>query len=58
MKVKFGDLTVRQLHDICLHQDDCPNCPIRNLYTCMAQRCPQTYDPDKAIDLPEEEGKQ
>ena len=57
-KVKFGDMTVKQLHDICLHQDDCPNCPIRYSYVCMAFSRPQMYDTDKAIDLPDEEVKE
>lgn len=55
MKVKFGDMTVKQLHDICLHQDDCPNCPIRDMYACMAFNRPLMYDPDKTINLHGEE---
>ena len=55
MKVKFGDLTVRQMYNICINQTGCDSrCPLFGL--CDNE--PWMSDLGKEIDFPDEEVKQ
>ena len=52
MKVEFGDLTVRQMYDICMKQTSCDSrCPLYGL--CDNE--PGMSDLSKEIELPDEE---
>lgn len=61
MKVKFGDLTVRQLAGICSQYPDCRGCPL--LDDAVTVQCElamaASYTPiEKEIDLPDGEVKE
>lgn len=57
MKIKLGDMTAKQLHDICSRRPDCTNCPLRYAGACEAFGSPSMYEIDKEIDIPDEEVK-
>ena len=52
MKCKFGDLTLRQLHDVCQKQPVCTRCPLYG--TCSDPRI-RNARLNAEIDLPDEE---
>lgn len=57
MKVKFGDLTVRQIRIECVKHHLCATCPFHNLRQCVPCNIGQfakDYS-EKEIDLPDEE---
>ncbi len=55
MKVKFGDMTVRKMKEICdIHSNCGACCPLFGL--CDNQ--PWMQNPNKEIDLPDEEMKE
>lgn len=70
MKIKFGDLTVRQLDKICAKNEECRNCPLCKrlpgvppFYICdvdPTRTIPslQSDRYEEEIDLPDEEVKQ
>lgn len=58
MKVKFGDLTARQLADICNSHDNCEGCPfVKDTETteCRVALSSTKAYIDFEIDLPDEE---
>ena len=57
MKIKLGDMTAKQLYDICSPRPDCINCPLKRSGVCEAFGNPSMYEIDKEIDLPDEEVK-
>lgn len=61
MKVKFGELTARQLADICNSHDDCEGCPfVKDTETteCRVALSSTKAYIDFEIDLPDEEVKE
>ena len=58
MKIKLGDMTAKQLYDLCSQQPDCANCPLRYAGVCEEFGSPSMYEIDKEIELPDEEVKQ
>ena len=57
MKIKLGDMTAKQLYDICSRRSDCTYCPIRYAGACEAFGNPSLYEIDKEINLSDEEVK-
>lgn len=57
MKIKLGDMTAKQLHDICSRRPDCTYCPLKYAAVCEAFGNPSSYEVDKEIDLSDEEVK-
>lgn len=65
MKVKFGDLTARQMSDICKANTDickgqkCTSCPLVSIYAsgplCVPYGRPAFYDLEKEIIIPDKE---
>ena len=58
MKVKFGDLTVRQAKELCKKREKCCGCPIQLFCTHIFDRDPCSfpeYKLETEIDLPDEE---
>ena len=61
MKVKFGDLTVRQAKELCENSKMCRGCPIREFCTQTFDNDPcnfQEHELETEIDLPDEEVKE
>ena len=58
MKVKLGDLTAKQLYDICSPRPNCIDCHLKHYGVCEVFGNPSLYEIDKEIDLPDEEVKQ
>lgn len=60
MKVKFGDLTIRQAKELCEKRTSCFGCPIK---ACCSNAIPfypsdiEDEDIESEIDLPDEEVK-
>lgn len=57
MKIKLGDMTAKQLYDICAPRLSCINCPLRRSGVCETSGSPSMYEIDKEIDLSDEEIK-
>ena len=62
MKIKFGDLTVSQVKEICKSHTLCDVCPLayewRGSFRCrVCNNNPDLYWTDEKIDLPDEEVK-
>jgi hypothetical protein len=55
MKKKFGDLTVRELDDICLANEDCDVCPLfhKGFNQCSIKILFQASQ-EKEIELPDD----
>ena len=55
-KVKFEDLTVKQLHDICKgERNTCRNCPLRYKESCLVvSDPPEDFNLEVEIELPDE----
>ena len=58
MKIKFGELTVKQLQTFCKSMPDCTKCPLwagaEGTRKCLAYHAPCDYAVDKKVDLPKE----
>ena len=50
MKIKVGDLTVRQLVEMCKKKDSCDGCPFGDLLVCPINE-ELTYMKDKEIEV-------
>lgn len=61
MKVKFGDLTVRQIAGFCSQYPECRGCPLIDdavTMQCMLALSAMHVPLEVEIDLPDEEGKE
>ena len=58
MKIKLGDMTAKQLHNICSRQPNCAHCPLGYAGPCEVFGIPSLYEIDKEIDLPDEKEKE
>ena len=51
MKIKIGDLTIKQVHRICEKCGRCSNCPIES---CCNTAIIMSWNIEKEIEIPEE----
>ena len=57
MKVKFGDMTISQVKELCKRQTRCDDCPLLDYRGCKLHRSVRWYVTDEEIELPDEEVK-